>query len=251
MSDGELRARIHAQIEELGEADLDVLGDFLDAITTAIQVAPGAAGWLPASWFEAFTARLRAHHALSIDPLSTKQFEDAFNASCERQGWPTAPAESATHRFFDTTVLAPDGIKRTISLKASSARDLHPDWVHISKLTEAAWIQDERTQAGRRNRLLELFRDYRAATTSIVILRAFVQADGAVVYELVEIPTTIFAAVAELSVAEAQPGTIPVPPDRRPPDFKIRVDRSDSKITLTGIRLAVCVVHARWTLPPR
>jgi hypothetical protein len=117
-------------------------------------------------------------------------------------------------------------------------------------LTEAAWIQDERTQTGRRNRLVELFSQYRRATTSIVILRAFKQSDGGVVYELVEIPTQLFAAVDQLTVAQAQAGTIPIPPEQQPPNFKITVDRSDSKITLAGIRLAVCTVHARWKLPP-
>jgi hypothetical protein len=248
--DDELREHIHGQVDRLAGADLDVLSDFLDAITTAIEIQPGAPGWLTRGWFDAFTARLRAHHALSIDPLSTKQFEDAFNASCRRQGWPTDPAESATHRFFDTAVVGPDSVPRTISLKASSAKDMRADAVHISKLTEAAWIQDERTQAGRRSRLVELFEQYRKATTSIIILRGFREPNGGVLYELVEIPTELFAAVDQLSVAQAQAATIPVPPEKPSPDFKIRIDRSDSKITLSGIRLVVCTVHARWTLPP-
>lgn len=246
----DVRARIQAQVEELGAADLDVLSQFLDAITTEIVVEPGAdSGWLTDEWFDAFTARLRAHHALSIDPLSTKQFEDAFNASCGKQGWATRPAQSATHRFFDTTITGPDGVERKISLKASSAKDMKRQSIHISKLTEAAWIQDERTQGGRRNRLVQLFAEYRKATTSIVILRAFVQEDESVLYELAEIPTDLFSAVDNLTLQQAWQGTIGVPPDQRPPDFKIRVDRSDSKITLSDIRLSVCTVHARWTLP--
>lgn len=50
------------------------------------------------------------------------------------------------------------------------------------------------------------------------------------------------------SLAEAQAATIPVPTGKTPPDFKIRIDRSDSKITLTGIRIAMCTIHGRWRI---
>lgn len=251
MTDPEdLLARVIEKIECLGVAELEVVNQFVDAINGDVAFEPGdEASWLSKGWFDAFTARLRAHHALSLDPLSTTQFEAAFNRACMAELWPTTPAASATHRFFDTTVGGPDAVERRISLKASSAKGMKRDSIHISKLTEAAWIQDERTQAGRRARLLDLFAEYRDSTTSIVILRAFTNPDGSdVLYELVEIPTSLFEAVDDLTVAEAQAATIPVPSGQTPPDFKVRVDRSDSKITLTDIRLAVCEVHGRWRL---
>lgn len=65
-------------------------------------------------------------------------------------------------------------------------------------------------------------------------------------YELLEIPTTIFAPVASLTVQQAQPGTIKIAGGATAPDFSIRIDRSDSKITLTGIRLDLCLIHGRW-----
>lgn len=239
-----------AKIELLGRADLEVLNQFLGAITAGVDFEPATEpSWLTEGWCAAFSARLRAHHALSIEPLSRTQFEAAFNSACVSESWPTTPALSATHRFFDTTVVGPDEVERRISLKASSAQGMRRDSVHISKLTEAAWIQDERTQVGRRKRLLNLFKEYREATTSIIILRAFADEDADdVLYELVEIPTTLFETVERLSVAEAQAATIPVPPNQDPPNFKIRVDRSDSKITLTSVRLAVCDVHGRWRI---
>lgn len=246
----DLLAQVAEQVEHLGPAELEVVSHFIDAINADVAFEPGdETSWLTQGWLDAFTARLRAHHALSLDPLSTTQFEAAFNSACMAESWPTSPAASATHRFFDTTVVGPDAVERRISLKASSARGMRRDSIHISKLTEAAWIQDERTQAGRRARLVGLFKEYRDATTSIVVLRAFTNPDGSdVLYELVEIPTNLFEAVDDLTVAEAQAATIPVPSSQSPPDFKIRIDRSDSKITLTNIRLAVCEVHGRWRL---
>lgn len=246
----ELLAVVTEKLEYLGLAELEVVSQFIDAINADVSFEPGhEASWLTQGWLDAFTARLRAHHALSLDPLSTTQFEAAFNSACMAEAWPTSPAVSATHRFFDTTVVGPDAVERRISLKASSAKGMKRDSIHISKLTEAAWIQDERTQAGRRTHLLDLFEEYRDSTTSIVVLRAFADPNRSdVLYELVEIPTSLFEAVDDLTVAEAQAATIPVPSGQTPPDFKIRIDRSDSKITLTNIRLALCEVHGRWRL---
>lgn len=250
MNAADLRVQLMEKLAHLGDAELELVNHFLGAITADIVFEPaGEPSWLTGGWFDAFTARLRAHNALSLDPLSTTQFEAAFNSACMAESWPTSPAASATHRFFDTTVIGPDLVERRISLKASSARDMKRDSIHISKLTEAAWIQDARTQAGRRASLVSLFKSYRESTTSIVILRAFRSPGGGdVLYELVEIPTLLFEAVDGLTLVEAQLATIPVPSGRTPPDFKIRIDRSDSKITLTDIRLAVCQVHGRWRL---
>lgn len=124
---------------------------------------------------------------------------------------------------------------------------MRKSFVHISKLTEAAWIQDTRKQADRRARLVELFSDYRESTHCIVMLRGFKEADG-VQYELIEIPTKLFEAVDDLDVTSAQAATIPIPVDATKPYMKIRVDRSDAKITLTGIQLSVCYVHCKWKL---
>jgi hypothetical protein len=123
---------------------------------------------------------------------------------------------------------------------------MRPGRVHISKLTEAAWIQDVRKKVDRRDRIVALFGEYQAITSSIMMLRGFrARNECDVYYELLEIPTSIFAPVADLGVDEAQAGTIRIP-DVEAPDFAIRVDRSDAKITISSIRLDLCVVHGRW-----
>lgn len=122
--------------------------------------------------------------------------------------------------------------------------------VHISKLTEAAWIQDARRARDRKPLTVQLFDDYRAATSSILMLRAFRSSSPPMLeYQLLEIPTEIFARVAGVSTLDFQGGTVPVRGLTGEVDFKIRLDRSDAKITLTGIRLGVCTVHGSWKLP--
>lgn len=248
MTSSSQRDALHRKVDRLTDQGVEVVSRVADAILTPVnaELLPGS--WLTTpTWSDAFLARLRAHHALSREPLSTTQFEAAFEDACEASGWTVAPARSATQRFFDTVITSPAGTSKAISLKASSAAGLRREWVHISKLTEAAWIQDTRRQSDRRDKLVELFQDYRAATDCIVMLRGFV-AVGGVDYELLEIPTSLFSLVDNLDVATAQLSTIGLPTGVKPPHFKIRVDRSDAKITLTGIHMDVCRVHGRWTV---
>ena len=53
---------------------------------------------------------------------------------------------------------------RTIAAKNLSAKT-----AHISKLTEAAWLQDARTPRDRRARIRELFRSYQQAGDAIIM----------------------------------------------------------------------------------
>lgn len=246
------RADLLRKLDALGVQEVAVVHEFVDSLLTPVTEELLTGSWLTTpEWSRAFLARLRAHHALSREPLSTTQFEAAFEAACEAAGWMVDSSTSATQRFYDTAIAPPGTLfAKKISLKASSAKGMSKSFVHISKLTEAAWIQDVRKLADRQDRIVDLFREYRDACDGIIMLRGFPGAAG-VFYELVEIPTSLFAPVDDLDIKTAQQPTIPVPPDSADPYLKIRIDRSDAKITLTGIRLAVCSVHGRWTLEPQ
>ena len=245
------RAGLHAKIDLLSNGEADVVGDFLDAMLMPVYSEQLPSTWLTTpAWSDSFVARLRAHHALSIAPLSTTQFEASFNEACSAAGWTVTATASATHRFFDTTVATEsDAPPRHLSLKASAAQDMRAGTVHISKLTEAAWIQDVRRQSDRRDNIVRLFQEYQRSTSSIMMLRGFKEREGyAVLYELLEIPTAVFGPVSRLSVEQAQAGTIKIPPAPEMARFSIRVDRSDAKITVTGIDIGICVIHGRWGL---
>lgn len=245
------RAPLHKKIDKLGAAEVAVVEQVVDAEMIEIESSHLEGSWLAtAEWADGFSARLRAHHAMSPEPLATTTFEAAFNGACMVAGYEVAPAASATHRFFDTTVVTPDGVRRRISLKSSSARDLKPKRVHISKLTEAAWIQDARRQRDRQQAIVTLFREYRSATDAILMVRCFRVATG-YRYQLVEVATDLFGAVDDLTVSDAQASTINFPPGStwRNRTFALRIDGSDAKITLTGIDIKACTVHGEWTVP--
>lgn len=204
------RDTLHAKIDLLSDGEAEVVTAVVDAISAPMYSEALPPTWLTASaWTGAFLARLRGHHGLSIEPLSTTQFEAAFNEACSAAGWYVETAGSATQRFFDTTVTIAHNKPLRLSLKASAAKDMQLQRIHISKLTEAAWIQDARRQSDRRDRIVELFQQYQRITAAIVMLRGFRGRNGYhVLYELVEIPTSIFDPVANLTIEQAQAGTI-------------------------------------------
>ena len=206
--------------------------------------------WITRSpdWLEYFGLALSVHHAATNEPLVLTSFETAFRNACESVGWNSGPPASPTQRFIDLIVQSGTGPARRLSLKSTAARNLNESTAHISKLTEAAWIQDQRKPQDRRRKILEIFRDYAEAVDSIVLLRAFRLGTSIPFrYQLLEIPTSIFASIQELPMADFQ---------RDAPGLacrqgetviaKVAIDRSDAKITVRSIRLEACIVHAEW-----
>ena len=128
-----------------------------------------------------------------------------------------------------------------------TAKRLSESTVHISKLTEAAWIQDARTPADRRERTLRLFREYAKAVDSIVMLRAFRTEGVPDRYQLVEIPTSLFASIQDAPLDSFQ-SDAPVVPchsgDRVVAHMAL--DRSDAKVTIRRVDLSACTIHAEW-----
>ena len=208
--------------------------------------------WLtgPEEWIEYFGLALSVHHSATTEPLGLTAFETVFRNACEHLAWPIDPPGSKTQRFVDLTVRDRAGLERRLSLKSTAAQNLSKTTLHISKLTEAAWIQDARTASDRRNRTQEIFRRYQETVTHIVMLRAFRGAPGEVpsLYQLVEVPASIFDTVqtAPLKVfapdapqidCEVEGSTVAI----------VAIDRSDAKITVRRVQLSACTVHAEWS----
>ena len=208
--------------------------------------------WLTGSreWIEYFGLALSVHHSASTEPLGLTAFETVFRNACDHLGWSVDPPGSRTRRFVDLTVRPNGNAERRLSLKSTAAKGLSKKMLDISKLTEAAWVQDARTAKDRRNRTQELFRQYQSAVTHIVMLRAFRDAQNEVPsrYQLVEIPASIFDSVqkAPLEVfardaplIECQVGGNIV--------AVVAIDRSDAKVTVRRVQLSACIVHAEWS----
>ena len=210
--------------------------------------------WINAEpdWIEYFGLMISVHHAVTAEALGLVAFEATFRDACKAVGWNVDPPGPATQRFIDVTVEAADGIPRKLSLKSTAAQRLSKTTAHISKLTEAAWIQDVRSATVRRDKTLKLFKQYCAAVDSIIMLRAFRTSRTTTPYryQLIEIPTGIFASLANAPLAafKADGPTIDCPHGEHAATARVSLDRSDAKVTVKQIQLAACDIHAEWEL---
>ena len=204
-----------------------------------------------ADWVEYFSLALSMHHGTTTEPLGLTSFEIVFCNACEAVGWEYEKPASATHRFVDLVIRRGTEPQRKLSLKSTAAQRLSRTTVHISKLTEAAWIQDMRSSRDRRNRTLDLFRDYMEAVDAIMMLRAFRRPNEIPDrYQLVDIPTSIFRSIeaAPLSAFAADGPTVNCSYQGNEVAARVSLDRSDAKVTVKQIALEACTVHAEWDL---
>ena len=140
-----------------------------------------------------------------------------------------------------------DGLR--ISLKSTAAANLRIGSLHISKLCEAAWIQDARSASHRESKTKWLFDEYTTAVDAIIQLRLFKRR---AFYEMVSIPTSVLTQVADVPRVQFAPEgpSIGIPIGQSPPDFTLKLDRSDAKITLANIDKRVCPLLGTWQLRP-
>jgi len=224
------------------EAEERRLKEFIDALRTPCktQMHPDS-HWNSDEFESEFRSKLLTHHCFMGSPLFQESFDSAFMAACLRAGHRVEEAPPGK-RFWDVMV---DG--RRISLKSTKAKSLRRNTLHISKLTEAAWIQDCRTAAKRQQSTQRLFREYGEEVDAIVQLRYFA---SLALYELVEIPVSLFSQVLDVGRTHyaADGPTINIPIGKEPPDFTLKLDRSDAKITIANINKELCLVHGTWQL---
>ncbi len=246
---------LKARLESFSLAKIAFVATVVESLSNPSQANIRSQGtWLTGvpEWVEYFGLALSVHHAATTVPLGLTSFEAVFRNACSHVGWPVTLPSSATQRFVDLSVRTGSGRARCLSLKSTAAKRISPETVHISKLTEAAWIQDTRTPAARRKKTLALFAAYQLAVTSILMLRAFrAEDDGQAprLYQLVEIPGALFDSIQDEPIAAFQSDAPVIPCRNNGGDTiaLIALDRSDAKITVRRIQLDVCTVHAEWT----
>lgn len=101
------------------------------------------------------------------------------------------------------------------------------------------------TEAEKR-RLSELLAALRTPCVSVIFqFRYFSNRNF---YELVEIPVRLMDGIQKVprKYFSTDGPSIQIPIGQDPPDFTLKLDRSDSKITLANILKKNCVVHASW-----
>lgn len=244
-------AEIKAKLEDFSPAKIRFIANVVDSLANPPHAnIRHPETWLTCStdWIEYFGLALSVHHGATTEPLGLLAFETVFRNACHSVGWTVAPRGSPTQRFVDIKVTDSLNTLRKLSLKSTAEKRLSESTAKISKLTEAAWIQDARTPRDRSNRLKQLFADYQEAVDSIIYLRAFRKDETPHRYQLIEIPTTLFDSVQH-SPIETFRSDAPVIPCRENARTvaTIAVDRSDAKITVRAIQLSSCVIHVEWT----
>lgn len=193
------------------------------------------------SFAEEFRSRILTQHAFQSTPLFQDTFDAAFIAGLNAGG---KKCESAPpgERFWDLKA----GNSK-ISLKSTKEKNLNLNKLKISKLTEAAWIQDCRTAAMREEYTKNLFTQYISTVSTIFQLRYFSKKSY---YELIEIPISLFKPILEVprEYFNSDGPTIDIPVGANPPFMKLKIDRSDAKITINAILKSHCIVHGTWEL---
>lgn len=251
---GRGREELKGKIDALSDTAIRFVTRMVDSLSSPPTSTIGDQNaWIAQTpqWIEYFGLALSVHHGTTRDALGLGGFEAVFCNACESVGWLVEPSGSATQRFSDVTVTDNSGKARRLSLKSTAAQNISKKTAHISKLTEAAWIQDTRSARVRRNLTLELFRDYRAAVDSIIMLRAFRKKDKVPErYQLLEIPTEIFDSLQNTTVGEfsSDGPRVACSYAENERAAQVSLDRSDAKITISSISLDVCTVHAEWEL---
>ncbi|WP_299893053.1 hypothetical protein [uncultured Ruegeria sp.] len=203
--------------------------------------------FLDSSAFEYFSTRLAAHHASSAVPLKKENFEHILEQSFLRTGHHAKRTEDMTHRGADLEV---DG--HFHSLKTEAAKGLNTKSITISKLMEARWIRDLESRADApdqvRQRVLSHLKEYER----IFILRSYGD-EQKVRYDLREIPKDVLAMVEHLTVDDfkelsAAGGTGANVMLNGRKAFRIVLDGSVEKVTISGLDVELCPLHAWWEL---
>lgn len=242
--DAGARADLFAVVHRLDDQQVAKLLDVARVMAQPIKERINADSEVLRPEFVAeFRARLQAHHATHTTQMDRLGFENAFLSASRAAGLDAAEAPSRTTRFYDATISG-----EQVALKTEGAKSLKADKLHISKLSEAAWIQDMRSARKRYERSMELMDAFLTAVDRIFVLRYY-QSSPVPHYELVEIPVRHFERIKELAVSDFDSDAPRIMiSDDEGEIMEFRLDRSDSKITIGKINKSRCVVHAEWRL---
>ena len=137
------------------------------------------------------------------------------------------------------------------SLKTEGGKSIKPTTIHISKLMEARWIRECNGKDDFCTRSKEKIGAHLAHYERIISLRSFLT-DSSVKYELVEIPMEILLEISRLRPADFSEKTANGSSSAtvRGSDgtvfFVLSLDGSVEKITVRGLPLRLCKIHATW-----
>lgn len=219
----------------------------LHDIRVNVTAAPGSDIVTP-DFADSFTARLVVYHSMHDEKMSKKTFEYMFQGACKASGRNAVINPNTVNAGADLMI---DGVP--FSLKTEASRDIRPTKIHISKFMEARWIRDCLDQNAFASEAAARVLKHLATYSRIVILRAFNIPGGGFKYDLYEIPLELLSRIGELLPQDYKPRTaggsssalVKVAGETA---FRLQLDGSVEKITLTGLDLKFCQFHASWSV---
>lgn len=226
----------------------------LDVITSIIaKFSEEQAGehlldhFLDKAAFEYFSTRLAAHHASSSVQLKKENFEHILEQSFLRTGHAAKLSDNMVHRGADLEV---DG--RRYSLKTEAPKKLNRKAITISKLMEARWIRDLTGPGDVPDQVSEKIVRHLDEYDQIFMLRSYGD-DERVRYDLHEIPKSLLAKVEDLTAddfgqltkAGGTSANVLIDGTKA---FRLVLDGSVEKVTISGLKVEHCPLHAWWEL---
>lgn len=238
-------------ISWLSEAQVRLLVDMAVALRTEIeQTVDPSSDILSPLFVDSFANRLRLFHATNAEKLNKKSFEYAFVAASKYAGRKASLAANAVGADYDALV---DGVK--FSLKTEAEKRLDPNNIKISKFSEARWIRDCKTTEDFAREATQRIAAHLAKYERILTWRAFDVAGPAIRYDLYEIPKQVLLRVTTLkpenfaprSPAGGTSATVTMADGRVA--YRLVLDGSVEKVTISNLSIKVCRYHGSWVVP--
>lgn len=242
--------RLVAQAQLLDSAQLEMLGEMAEALQQPCEVLVDPTSDLATGKFSDYLLnRLKIHHATSEEKFKKASFEYAFIAAARYAGASASKTKSQTFQGADVTV---DGVRW--SLKTEASAKISRTGIVVSKFSEARWIRDCETPDDFARACLPRFLAHLDEYDRIATLRAFSVGREHVRYELVEIPKKLLMGAAGLTARDfttrtKNGGSSALVRDDDGIAFKLVLDGSVEKVTLSRIPVRRCRFHASWTVP--
>jgi Type II site-specific deoxyribonuclease len=236
-----------ASLRILTPIQLDVITSIIDKFSEEQAGEHLRDEFLNKAAFEYFSTRLAAHHASSSVQLKKENFEHILEQSFRRTGHAANLTDNMVHRGADLEV---DG--RRYSLKTEAAKSLNRNAITISKLMEARWIRDLKgtrdVPAQVRDKIVSHLDEY----DQIFMLRSYGD-DERVRYDLHEIPKAVITEAGKLIATDFGPltqagGTSANVLIGGTKAFRLVLDGSVEKVTISGLNVKLCPLHAWWEL---
>ncbi|MFJ2632078.1 hypothetical protein ACIO6U_08940 [Streptomyces sp. NPDC087422] len=243
--------RLMEHAQNLDEAQIQLMCEMSDALLKPHGAwVNHMSDFVSDEFSSSMSNRLKLHHATSEEKFKKAPFEYAFVAAARYSGKKAHKTRSQVHQGADVVV---DDTKW--SLKTEAAAKMNPENIVISKFSEARWIRDCRTPEDFASEFVSRFMRHLSEYDRVITLRAFsVPNEDKVRYHLVEIPKDFLSLAATLKAENFSErtkggGSSALVQDHSGIAFRVVLDGSVEKVTLTRIRLDRCVQHAIWTVP--